>query len=333
VAATGAKKAAMLLMSLDPPTAAELLQSARPETITQIAAELACLGDEATAVGRDAEETIREFYGLLSGNEPRLGGQQFAKQMLKIVLGEQELEDVLTQVDQEVWARDPFREIRDASVSDIAAALAGESTPVVSLVLSELPPKKSVALLGELDEAARGAAIACMAVGEAISAEARIRIASVVEARLAEKGKGGTMGAEQADTEQLRKVAVLLRGLEVEARNGLVSSLTEQNEQAAKDVQDLMVIWEDMIIISERSLQEVLRSVDSRKLALALVEAGDLITAKVRDNISDRAKEMLDEEAGLLSSPKASEVEEAREEILKALRDMNAQGELQFEEE
>ena len=93
-----------------------------------------------------------------------------------------------------------------------------------------------------------------------------------------------------------------------------------------------MIMWEDVPLVGDRDFQELLRQTDSKLLALALVGAEQAIFAKIRDNISDRAASMLDEEASLLSSPKADEIEAAREGILDGLRELNVKGELTFEE-
>ena len=73
-------------------------------------------------------------------------------------------------------------------------------------------------------------------------------------------------------------------------------------------------------------------SVDSRKLAMALVDAEERTIEKVNGNMSERARAMLDEEVSLLSNPKPAEIEQAREEILNVFREMNKRGELEFEE-
>ncbi len=115
-------------------------------------------------------------------------------------------------------------------------------------------------------------------------------------------------------------------------REGLVTSVKQQDPDAAQEVQQLMVIWEDMTIVGERSLQQVLRAMDTKKLALAMVKVDPAIAAKISGNISERANTMLEEEASLLSAPKDEEIEQARETILNALREMNAKGELEFDE-
>ena len=130
---------------------------------------------------------------------------------------------------------------------------------------------------------------------------------------------------------KLRKVAVLLRGLEPEARDSLLGAIAQKNQDSGDAVRGLMVIWEDLPAIADRSLQEVLRELDSRKMALALTDAAEAINAKFRANISERAGAMLDEELSLLSSPSTEDIQQARETVLEVLRAMNAKGELNFE--
>ncbi len=335
MATSGARKAAMLLMNLDPSTAAELLESTGPEMLTEIAVEVAFLDQGQSGTNAVSQEPIREFFGLLNGQGSMSNGGDFAKQMLQIVLGEQESQEVLTKVDQRLKVLDPFREIRSAEATSIAEALSGESAQAASVVLSELPPNKSTQLLALLDDVTRVQAVACMTGAQEISPTAKLRIAGVVQSRLEQAAKnketGGGGGAKQSEA-RLRKVAVLLRGLEVDVRNQMIESLTEQDSEAASGVQAAMVIWEDMGLVAERSLQEALMSVDSRKLALALVDADEQTLEKINNNMSERARTMLEEEVSLLSKPKANEIEPAREEILNVLREMNKRGELEFEE-
>jgi flagellar motor switch protein FliG len=131
--------------------------------------------------------------------------------------------------------------------------------------------------------------------------------------------------------QQLRKVAVLLRGLNTDFRNAMVKAISEQNADLAAQVQRLMVEWEDLTVIDDRGIQETLRGLDSRKLALALVGAAPAIIRKVRANISERAAALVDEETSLLSKPKPEDIQAARETILASLRESNEAGKLEFQ--
>lgn len=333
--ASGARKAAMLLRTLDSSTAAELLRSAPPEAITEIAAEMAYLDAAGPETTKDSAQSIREFYGLLDKRGGPVGGSSFLRDMLQGALGEQRSQELLGQVQGLVQVRDPFLPIRSAAVQDIARAIEGESAQVVALVLGELPPQSSAALLALLDDQTRTEAIRSMTAGQDISPQARMRVATVVQNRLqsfrgaaAAGGGAGPAGQRQ----QLRKVAILLRGLNTELRDVMVKAIADQDGGTASSVQELMVTWEDLPSVADRSLQEAMRGVDSRVLALALVKAPEEIVKKIRSNISERAAAALDEEASLLSSPKTEDVQQARDQIVQALREMNSRGDLRFEE-
>ena len=333
--AGGIRKAALLLMGLDPATAAELLRSASPEIVTQIAAELAYL-QSAEGKSAAAQESAQEFFGLLGRGGADMGGELFLREMLKNAVGEERSQQVLGEVNGLLQVRDPFRTVRSAEVGELAQTLSGESAQVAAMVLMELPPAKSAALLPLLDEEVQPQAVRSMTAEQAISPDARQTVANAVSERLAalraagaEKGPAGGEGAQQA---KLRKVAVLLRGLNTELRDNLLGGINEQSAETGEMIRNLMVVWEDLLVVADRSLQEGLRTVDSGKLALALYEADGALVSKVRANISERAGTLLDEEAELLSSPKPEEIEEAKQAVLAGLREMNAKGELEFEQ-
>ncbi len=73
-----------------------------------------------------------------------------------------------------------------------------------------------------------------------------------------------------------------------------------------------------------------MRSVESSKLALALHGAEEAIAQKIRSNISERAGASLDEEISLMAEPSEEEVLDAREEVVRPLREGNEKGELRF---
>jgi flagellar motor switch protein FliG len=67
-------------------------------------------------------------------------------------------------------------------------------------------------------------------------------------------------------------------------------------------------------------------------MAFALIKADEKIVAKIRSNISEKGAAMIDEETSLMSSPKKEDTEQAREQIVAAMREMNSKGELLFAE-
>jgi flagellar motor switch protein FliG len=324
-------------MSLDPAAAAELLKAAKPETLTEIAAEIVNLESGGDTVRREAAEPVREFVGMLAAPSDR-SGNSFVRALLANAVGKQRSEEVIGKAQGLAEIRDPFRSLRGIDVVTLSQALEGQHPQVAAVVLMEITPDKCVQLIPLLEEAVRNDAMRRMAGGEPVLPEAKVRIAAILRDRIRElrtspeKAPAAAGAAKGADTAHLRRIAILLRRLKKELRDSLVKAVSEKTPELGKAVQDMMIVWEDMSIIPDRPLQEVLRNVDARKLALALYKTDAGTDIKIRASISERARAMIDEELSLMKRPKAEDVEAARDAILHGLRQQNQAGALDFAE-
>jgi flagellar motor switch protein FliG len=333
MALTGKQKAAMLLMSLDATTAAELVKGLDSKLVQELALELAYLDATGLRNNKQSAEIALQFYNLLHVDS-EFHIDQFLHEMLKSTLGEGKAENIQNQIQNLLYKRDPFISIRSTDSQTLASVLSSEHPQAAAVVLSELPAKKSSEVLSILGEGVRLSAISRMASCETITSDAKARIAETICKRLEATTTAETGEVSAAQPEQsLRKVAVILRNLGQELRDGLLGAIREKDEKAAESVAQLMIIWEDLPQVTDRSLQEALRGIDSRKLALALHKAENEIIEKIRSNISERAAAALDEEKSLMSAPKKEDIEQAKEEIVQVLRQMNEKGELAFIEE
>lgn len=332
MALSGKQKAAMLLMSLDAATAAELLKDVEPQVVQELAVELAYLDASGMRDSKQNAEIARQFCDSLESEET-FHFKAFLNSMLKSTVGNEKAKEIQTQISNLLQKRDPFMSIRSADSARLARVLANEHPQATALVLSELPARKSSDVLSLLDEGVRLSAIGRMVSADMMTEEAKTRIVEAVCNRLgtvgAEWGGAGRSRGEQS----LRKVAVILRNLGKELQDGLLSAVKEEDGEVGAKVANLMILWEDVPQVSDGSLQEGLRKVKSRKLALALVGADEAIVWKIKANISDRVAAAIEEDVSLMSAARRGEIEQAREEIVGALREMNEKGELSFLEE
>ena len=85
---TGARKAAILLVSVEQDKAAELLKRMTPDVIEEIGREIASIGEVSAAERRNV---LGEFYNMAVANaQITTGGLDYAKSLLKKSLSEQE---------------------------------------------------------------------------------------------------------------------------------------------------------------------------------------------------------------------------------------------------
>lgn len=325
---SGKQKAAMLLMSLDAATAAELLKGVDPEIVQELAVEVAYLDVSGFRNTVQSAEVARQFYLSLENNQG-FHLQDFLGTMLKSTVGQEKAQRIQDQIQDLLQQRDPFISIRLTNPKTLAPVLSKEHPQAIAVVLSELSPKKSSEVLRLLPEEVRLEVVTKMTAGESVSPAAKMRIAQMVCSQLQSPAADAAAGQNQA----MRKVAVMLRNLSKEIRDGLLGNITQKDGEAGKMITELMVIWADIPEVADRSLQQVLHEIDSQKLALALINAEENITAKIRANISERAAATIEEETSLMSSPRKADIEEARNEIVNVLRQTNEKGELNFIEE
>jgi flagellar motor switch protein FliG len=332
LALTGKQKAAMLLMSLDAATAAELVKDLDAELVQELAVELANL-DAAGFSGNKSIKIVRQFHHSLQAGETfRLNN--FLDEVLKSTVGEEKAGQIQTQIQDVLCNRDPFISICSVDVQTLALVLGSEHPHTIAVVLSELPAAKRLDVLNFLDGSIRVSVIGRLSDCKTMTAEAKALAAEEVCERLNaiaihSTGKPLPSWSEQS----LRKVALIVRDLDKEIRDGLLSAIRDKDSRAGEMVAELMVIWADIPQVTDKSLQEALGCVDANKLALALHDADKAITEKIRSNLSERAVAAVEKQVSLISAPGKKDIEGAREQIVRIMREMNEKSGLTFMED
>ncbi|MBP7051058.1 MAG: hypothetical protein KBE65_08595 [Phycisphaerae bacterium] len=331
---TGKQRAALLLASLDAATASELLKGIDAATVQELAVELTYLDAAGQRNARQTVDIARQFCRSLQ-NESGFAFKSFLKEMLRNTVGEDQARRIQQEIGSLLQRRDPFMSIREADIESLTSVLQTEHPQAIAVILSELPPKRGSTIIGLLAEDVRVSVISRMTSVSSVTPEAKMRIAQMVRTRLEDARAAKSAGtAIQVSPEQsLRKVAIIVRNLDKEVRDGVLEAIRQKDQEAGDKIANLMIVWEDVALVGPRSLQQALRGIDERQLALALYEAPNDIVEKIKSNISERAATMVAEETALMSAPKKEDVAQAREKIVNALRELNRKGELTFEEE
>ena len=334
MALTGRQKAALLLTTLDVATAAELLKGVDTRTIQELAVELSYFDAAGHRNAQQAADIARRFCESLQ-DASAFHFKSFLREMLRNTVGEENAKQIQREIQGLLQKRDPFITIRLADPDHLATVLETAHPQAVAVVLSELPPKKSSEILGRLGEGMRVSAISRMTSIGSVTPEAKARIAQMVRKGIDAMGTGGeAVTAIQTRPEQsLRKVAVIVRNLDKEVRDGVLEAIQQKDKEAGEKVARLMIVWDDIPLIDDRSLQQALRGIDERQLALSLQAVPEDVADKIKGNISERAAALVDEETSLMSAPKKEDTHQARDKIVNALRDLNKKGELSFVEE
>jgi flagellar motor switch protein FliG len=123
----------------------------------------------------------------------------------------------------------------------------------------------------------------------------------------------------------------MLKSLDHASQDRVLAQLAERDMELAEAVEREMFSFDDLPKVGQRSMQELLRNVEVPTIALALKGAPDRIEQHFADNLSTRALERVREEREMTGRVAMSEVEQAREDLMKIARRMYREGDLMVE--
>ena len=108
----------------------------------------------------------------------------------------------------------------------------------------------------------------------------------------------------------------------------VLAELEQIDPEMAEEVRAKLFTFEDIVSLDDRAVQQILRQVDTRGLAVALKGVEDVVRNKVLGNMSSRASENLLEEIDMLKGVRAADVKEARTDIVKVIRTLEESGDI-----
>lgn len=208
----------------------------------------------------------------------------------------------------------------------LSKVLQSEPSRVLLLVLQELPPDKSAAILKLLPEDVRGNVVMTMSTGVAFP---EIVVNRVLEAIIEQCEKlGDEVETTSGEDAQVKMLVGILQSLDREERLRLMGLLGEQNESVAAKIDDSLYDYTDLLRIEDRSLQRILTQTDQKTLAVALKTAPEEIRDKVMKNMSERVRAALAEEMEFLGTVQNAKAEEARRSLTAIIRTQDKDGAL-----
>jgi flagellar motor switch protein FliG len=318
---SGVRKAALLFAQLSKEEAAKLLPELRPRELERLTAELVKLrGVDVSLV----DDVLTEFHSLMrAGQAYGSGGEEFAREMLVAALGEGRAEEVLSRLNI-VYTEVPFASLRNADTRQLVTFLKDEHPQIVALVLAHLPTGQSADIVAALPTE--------------LQAEVAYRIATMERTspamvRLVEEQLQRRMGSllVQQDMSTVGGVEALVEIINRSPRpteRFILEWLDTADPELADQIRTQMFVFEDIVTIDDRSLQQVLREIEAGDLAVALKGVRADVRDKVFRNLSERAAENLTEELDLLGAVRTTAVEEAQTTIVATIRALEARGEL-----
>ncbi len=318
----GLRKVAIFLVAVGEEAASLILQCLHQQDVERITKEIARLRNVPAEMIR---EVIQEFYKLWQEKDfISEGGFEYAELVLEKALGKNNAKRTLQKLGfLEGEQVSGFERLDDIDDERLYNFLKNEHPQTAALILSRMAAKKSAQVIEKYsDEAQVNIAHRIATLGE-ISPEFVYRVEDYLQAYFREQ-----FGKHVGETDGQKVVANILNFVGKGTEKSILSRLGEQDPALATDIKNLMFVFDDLILVDDRSIQKILKEIDTKVLSVALKGADDETQDKVFHNMSDRAAGMLKEEIEYLGPVRLKEVEEAQRSILTIVSELEERGEI-----
>ena len=315
---TGLENAAILLMSLGEEDAAEVLKHLTPKEVQGVGETIARM----KSIPRERVENVLEMFSTVAGDNvtPVGNTDAYVRSVLKKALGEDKANILLDRILQsnEVEGIDNLRWMDTAAVADL---MRDESPQIVAAILVHLDSSQASAVLRLLPERHRNEVMVRIATLDGIQPAALKDLNEIMGKLLsnADRVKKAGLGGVKAAAEMLNQMGA---GTET----SVLDFIREMDNDLAQQIMDNMFTFDDLSRLDDKSIQALLKEVQTESLVIALKGAPVELRDKVLRNMSTRAAETLKEELDSRGPVRVSEVEAEQKEMLKTVRRMVDEG-------
>lgn len=316
---SSARKAAILCLTLGEEAATEVFKHLDEEEVQILSKELALLPDVKSHI---SDGVVEEFHQLLTArNYVTMGGVDYAKRLLIRSFGPDQAKRLTDKVMTSLETPASFEALQKTDPQQLAKLFQSEHPQTIAVVLAHLESGMASTVLQQLPESMRADIILRLASLQTVSQDVVKRIATVLNQKLST-----VSGIGRSNVGGIRAVADICNTLDRETMRMMMEQIEEENPDLSLEIRNLMVTFEDILLIDDVGIREIMQRVDKKVLALALKGTVTELQDRFFSNMSSRAVEMMKEEMDFMGQVKLRDVTGAQREIVEVLRLLDEQG-------
>ena len=317
---TGTQKAAVLLIALGPEKSSTIFKHLKEEEIEELTLEIA---NTRSVTPQIKEAVINEFYGIcLAQQYIAEGGITYAKELLEKALGEDKAMDVISRLTASLQVK-PFEFIRKTDPSQILTFIQDEHPQTIALILSYMSAQQSSMILSSLPPDRQADVARRIAKMDRTSPDTIKEVEKVLESKLS-----SLVNQDYTIIGGVDAVVEILNTVDRATEKHIMETLEIEEPELADEIRKKMFVFEDILMLDDRSIQRVLRDVDNNDLAMACKSANEQVQNAIFNNLSKRLSVMIREDMDFMGPVRMKDVEEAQQKIVNIIRKLEDSGEI-----
>ncbi len=313
---SGQEKASILLSTIGNKASQLIFNHMKDNDVKRIVNSMANVTSSPIWIVR---RILEEFYIYLSEENFLIFSENRGKDFILNTLGEERAKQLMSQV-MEVNNTNPLDSLELVDTRTLANFLINEHPQTVALIVAHLTAERKVEVLRRFPEELQVEVVLRIANLDYVSPELIIQLDEVLKTELSTLGSIDTNKIGGVDP-----IAEFLNIVDKTTEKSIISRIEEKDSELAEEIRRLMFVFEDLIYVDDRGIQNLLKEIDNNKLTIALKTANEELKAKFFKNMSNRAVTMLMEDMEALGPTKLSDVEKAQVEIVQKCKELEAQ--------
>ncbi len=316
----GVQKAAILLITLGPEKASSIFKHLKEEEIEQLTLEIA---NTRSVTPAEKDQVLSEFYEVcLAQQFIAEGGIGYAKDLLQKSLGEDKAREVLGKLTASLQVR-PFEFIRKTDASQILNFIQDEHPQTIALILSYLSPSQASGIISSLTPDKQTDVARRIAQMDRTSPDVIKEVENILEQKLA-----SLVNQDYTIVGGVDSIVEILNTVDRGTEKHIMESLEIEEPELADEIRKKMFVFEDILMLDDRSIQRVLREVENSELAVALKGANEEVQKAIFNNMSTRLAAMIKEDMDFMGPVRLKDVEEAQQKIVNIIRKLEDSAEI-----
>ncbi|MBR6228257.1 MAG: flagellar motor switch protein FliG [Eubacterium sp.] len=316
----GVQKAAILLITIGPEKASTVFRHLKEDEIEQLTLEIANTRSVSPA---QKEAVLNEFYEVcLAQQYIAEGGIGYAKELLQKSLGDDKAAQVLGKLTASLQVR-PFEFIRKTEATQILNFIQDEHPQTIALILSYLSPQQAAAIISSLTPDKQTDVAKRIAMMDRTSPDVIKEVENILEQKLS-----SLVSQDYTIVGGVDSVVEVLNTVDRGTEKHIMENLEIEEPELADEIRKKMFVFEDILMLDDRSIQRVLREVENSELAVALKNANEEVQNVIFNNMSSRLADMIREDMEYMGPVRLKDVEEAQQKIVNVIRKLEDSAEI-----
>ena len=250
------------------------------------------------------------------------GGIGYAKELLEKALGNEKAQGVISKLTASLQVR-PFEFVRKTEPAQLLNFIQDEHPQTIAMILSYLSSSQAAMILGALPPEKQADVARRIAQMDRTSPDVIKEVERVLERKLS-----SLVNQDYTIVGGIDSIVNILNSVDRATEKRIMESLEVDEPELAEDIRKKMFVFEDILLLDDRSIQRVLRDVENADLELALKSSTEEIQNVVFRNLSKRLAAMIKEDMDFMGPVRMKDVEDAQQKIVAVIRKLEDSGDI-----